>query len=78
VPNRPWTAVVNYCLPIGATSDDRGFVRYGIPEYIDTNIDQPESAGVAFSVQLVGVDPDNWGLLVPIETALGHERGKFQ
>jgi hypothetical protein len=78
IQNRPYTAVVNYCLPIGATSDDRGFVRYGIPEYVDTNIDQPESAGVAFSVQLVGVDPDNWGLLVPIETALGHERGKFQ
>jgi hypothetical protein len=72
------TGVVNYCLPIGATSDDRGFVRYGITEYIDNNIDEPESAGVAFSIQLTGVDPDNWGLLVPIETALGHERGKFQ
>lgn len=78
VASGPYTGVVNYCLPIGATSDDRGFVRYGITEYIDTNIDVPESAGVAFSIQLTGVDPDNWGLLVPIETALGHERGKFQ
>jgi hypothetical protein len=60
-----------------------GFVRFRIDEYIDTGIGRPESAAVAFSIQLqVDVLDEEGDLLfvrqfLPVETALGHERGKF-
>jgi hypothetical protein len=61
-----------------------GFVRFQIDEYIDNNIGQPESAAVAFSIQLqvdvIGEQRDElvFPQILPIETALGHERGKFK
>jgi hypothetical protein len=60
-----------------------GFVRFRIDEYLDTGIGQPESAAVAFSIQLQIdiLDEDRELLftpqLLPVETALGHERGQF-
>jgi len=60
-----------------------GFVRFRINEYLDTGIGAPESAAVAFSIQLQVdiLDEDNELLftpqLLPVETALGHERGQF-
>lgn len=45
-----------YCLPAGSEftgdTEHRGFVTYFLPEYIDTDIDAPESAGVAFSITM--------------------------
>jgi hypothetical protein len=61
-----------------------GFVLFRLDEYIDTGIGQPESSAVAFSIQLQVDILDEDGLLLatpqllPVETALGHERGKFQ
>jgi len=60
-----------------------GFVRFRINEYVDTGIGQPESAAVAFSIQLqIDVLDEEGDLLftpqlLPVETALGHERGQF-
>ncbi len=60
-----------------------GFVRFRINEYVDTNIGTPESAAVAFSIQLQLDVLDEEGdllftpQLLPVETALGHERGQF-
>lgn len=60
-----------------------GFVRFRIDEYLDTGIGAPESAAVAFSIQLQIdiLDEDRELLftpqLLPVETALGHERGSF-
>jgi hypothetical protein len=60
-----------------------GFVRFRINEYIDTNIGEPESSAVAFSIQLQLDILDEQGdllfapQLLPVETALGHERGQF-
>jgi hypothetical protein len=65
--------------PTGPTvNDEGGLVTYNLPEYIDNNVDAPESAGVAFSL-ILGSDvlytPPNtlWG-----GTTLGHERGTFK
>lgn len=65
------------CLPTGAAATGQGFVRYQLPEYIDTNIDSPESAGVAFSIKYgtYGTAVPN---ILPVETALGHERGTYK
>ncbi|MGB5830827.1 MAG: hypothetical protein WBG92_02385 [Thiohalocapsa sp.] len=60
-----------------------GFVRFRIDEYVDNNLGQPESAAVAFSIQLqIDIVNEEGDLLatpqlLPIETALGHERGQF-
>jgi hypothetical protein len=61
-----------------------GFVLFRLDEYVDTGVGQPESSAVAFSIQLQVDILDEDGLLLatpqllPVETALGHERGKFQ
>jgi hypothetical protein len=61
-----------------------GFVRFRIDEYVDTGIGAPESAAVAFSIQLqVDILDEEGDLLftpqlLPVETALGHERGSFE
>jgi hypothetical protein len=72
--------LANFCLPPGASVLDPGFARYSLPEYVDTNIDEPESAGVAFSIAFT-VDPDLVaiipGNIIPVESALAHERGLF-
>ncbi len=64
-----------------------GFVRFQINEYADDGSGQPTSAAVAFSIQLQIdvldaerrnlIDPNVLPTLLPIETALGHERGQF-
>jgi len=64
-----------------------GFVRFRINEYIDTNKGTPDSAAVAFSIQLQidVLDAERRNLIdfnvlptvLPVETALGHERGQF-
>jgi len=60
-----------------------GFVRFRIDEYIDNNTNLPESAAVAFSIQLQLDVLDEEGdllftpQLLPVETALGHERGQY-
>lgn len=64
-----------------------GFVRFKINEYIDTNKGTPDSAAVAFSIQLQidVLDAERRNLInfnvlptvLPVETALGHERGQF-
>jgi len=68
------------CYPNGTQSalTKPGFVRYQIDEQGDTNINAPEQAAVAFSIlwhEVTNVDAIN--NIVPVETALGHERGKF-
>jgi len=46
----------NYCLPAGSpftgATEHYGYVTYYVPEYIDTGINEPESAGVAFSITM--------------------------
>jgi hypothetical protein len=60
-----------------------GFVRFRINEYVDNFLGTPESAAVAFSIQLqLDVLDEDGDLLftpqlLPVETALGHERGQF-
>lgn len=61
-----------------------GFAVFQLNEYVDTNINQPESAAVAFSIQLQVdvIDEEHAGpvfvpQLLPVETALAHERGQF-
>ena len=67
------------CYPNGIDHDSThpGFVRYQIPEQGDTNIGVPEQAAVAFSI--LWQHTRTRGILdtVPVETSLGHERGKF-
>lgn len=60
-----------------ATVDDPGFILYGMDEPIDTGIDTPESAGVAFAIQFNTEIGDTAPNVIPIETAFGHERGLF-
>jgi len=62
-----------------------GFVRWQISEYIDTGINQPESAAVAFSIHLqvdvINEQKDDVVLvpqILPVETALAHERAQFK
>jgi hypothetical protein len=61
-----------------------GFVRFRINEYEDNNLGLPESAAVAFSIQLqLDVLDEDGALrfqpqLLPVETALAHERGSFE
>jgi hypothetical protein len=60
------------CVPSRSAERNIGFVNYqGIKEYIDTNKDAPESAGVTFSVEF-GRVPE----LFKIQ--LGHERGTYK
>ncbi|EGV19383.1 hypothetical protein [Thiocapsa marina] len=63
-----------YCLPTQLSGDEIGFVTYYIPEYIDTNIDEPESAGVAFSILMDWDAVDN----LRFTTSLGQERGTYK
>ena len=98
VPELPWVdAALELCYPEGKfqvgldilNSDIfyPGFVRFQINEYIDNGTGQPESAAVAFSIQLQidVLDAQRENLidfrvlptLLPVETALGHERGQF-
>jgi hypothetical protein len=98
VPDLPWVdAALELCYPeakfeIGLDIFDGdifypGFVRFQIDEYIDNGTGQPESAAVAFSIQLQidVLDAQRRNLidfrvlptLLPVESALGHERGKF-
>ena len=65
------------CYPNGIASalSQPGFVRYQIDEEGDTGIGGPEQAAVAFSVLFDVTDTNNG--IIPVETALGHERGKF-
>ncbi len=73
-----WTTdEATLCLPTGADATGQGFVRYQLPEYIDTNIDSPESAGVAFSIKY-GTYGTALPNILPVETALGHERGTYK
>lgn len=60
----------------GTTEPQRGFgfVRYSIPEYIDTGIGAPESAGVAFSIM---ADSDAGGRLRYTSTP-AQVRGTFK
>ncbi len=67
-----------------------GFVRFQIDEYALNAVPTfaPTSAAVAFSIQLQIdvldaerrnlIDPNVLPTLLPIETALGHERGQFE
>ena len=66
------------CYPNGIVSAllRPGFVRYQIDEQGDTNIGAPEQAAVAFSI-LWHQTGSGVNDVVPVETALGHERGKF-
>ena len=77
----PWKNLntTQLCYPNGINHDlhHPGFVRYQIPEQGDTNIGVPEQAAVAFSI--LWQHTHTRGILdtVPVETSLGHERGKF-
>lgn len=98
VPELPWVdAALELCYPEGKFQVGLdifngdifypGFVRFQINEYIDSGTGQPESAAVAFSIQLQidVLDAQRENLidfrvlptLLPVETALGHERGQF-
>jgi len=98
LPALPWLdATLELCYPEGdfkvgldLLNGDifyPGFVRFKINEYIDTGKGSPDSAAVAFSIQLqVDVlDEERRNLVnlkviptvLPVETALGHERGQF-
>jgi hypothetical protein len=60
-----------------STADFPGFILMGMKEPIDSNIDAPESAGVAWSIQFdveLGTAMPN---VVPTAMAFGHERGLF-
>ncbi|UHD14528.1 hypothetical protein [Thiocapsa bogorovii] len=63
-----------FCLPTAAAATEVGFVTYYIPEYIDTNINQAESAGVAFSILMDWDAIDN----LRFTTSLGQERGTYK
>ncbi|MGH8558199.1 MAG: hypothetical protein ACRESZ_12210 [Methylococcales bacterium] len=65
-----------------------GFMKLYLPELVDNNLNRPESSMVAFSIPLqYFATVENAGAgggpvltdisLIPFETALGHERGKF-
>lgn len=98
LPALPWLdATLELCYPEGKfklgldliKSDIfyPGFVRFKINEYIDTDKGSPDSAAVAFSIQLQidVLDAERRNLInfnvlptvLPVETALGHERGQF-
>ncbi|QIK38608.1 hypothetical protein GWK36_12145 [Caldichromatium japonicum] len=73
------------CLPDtsnGGSSVARpNFVSYYLPEYVDTNADRPESAGVAFTLSwTLNVDArDNSTVRYFEQTMLlGHERGTYR
>jgi hypothetical protein len=67
-----------------------GFVRFQINEYATNAVPtfSPTSAAVAFSIQLQVdvldaerrnlIDPNVLPTLLPVETAIGHERGQFE
>jgi hypothetical protein len=65
------------CRP-SASNSAPGFIRYVIPEPLDTNIGTPESAAVAFSFQFQQNVGSNQTTTLPSSTALGHELGKFK
>lgn len=67
----------NLCLPdIGRSAN---FVSYYLPEYVDTNADAPESAGIAFSLFWNGAfnGVNTWQNFEQT-MILGHERGTFR
>lgn len=73
------------CLPDsskGRTSVNRpNFVSYYLPEYVDTNADRPESAGVAFTLSwTLNVDATEPDEVRYFEQTmiLGHERGTYR
>jgi hypothetical protein len=61
-----------------------GFVRYKMAEYIDTNINQAQSAVFAFSLKVDGgvVNNDSGqfadALVLMLESSLGHDLGTFK
>lgn len=64
----------DFCLPNFEAAFTPGFVTYYLPEYIDTGIDEPESAGVAFSILMDWDAVDN----LRFTTSLGQERGTYK
>ena len=77
-PIGPDVQVQDYCLPDGATfsrdAEAPGFVTYFLPEYIDNNIDAPESAGVAFSIHMDWDANDQ----LRFTSSVGQERGTYK
>jgi hypothetical protein len=63
-----------YCLPTAGAATEVGFVTYYLPEYVDNNINEAESAGVAFSILM---DYDAIDTL-RFTTSLGQERGTYK
>jgi len=68
------------CLPNAGAAADSGFVTYFLPEYLDTNIDAPESAAVAFSLVAEPAIPGAGDTpnVLEVSTALAHERGTYK
>jgi hypothetical protein len=69
------------CTPHGSLATDNGFVRYVLPEYRDTNIDAPETAGATFSLTYepaVGVSGLPYPNALEAATNIGHERGTYK
>lgn len=71
------TSKARLCAPSSGYATEAGFVQYQIREYIDTGIDAPESAAVAFSL-LWSSDLDTTPGSFEITTVLAHERGTFK
>lgn len=82
-PDNGWASQAELCIPFDEdgdqTTNDAGFVRAQMPEYIDETtlgITGPESSIYAFSITFdrVGTDLPNW---LNGAVALGHDRGMF-
>ncbi|MFA6064096.1 MAG: hypothetical protein WC736_16015 [Gallionella sp.] len=78
--------------PVGITDLERilsgGFMKFQLPEQVDTGLNAPESSAVFFSIPLqyhvtletdpiLGVPVPTDISLIPFSTALGHDRGMF-
>lgn len=76
-------SVENLCLPDASKGEESvarpNFVSYYLPEYIDTNVDRPESAGVAFNL-FWSLELNAGSSITAFEQtmALGHERGTYR
>jgi hypothetical protein len=70
------TQNVNLQVPTVVPTDS-GFVRYVINEYVDNNIDAPESSGVAFALVFGAAGAGTPNRLDGVVT-LGQERGTFK
>lgn len=80
-----WVNERSVCDPDGANdigiqqaAYEPGFIRYGLSEYIDNDLDRPESAGVAFSIIMDEYIGYSYPYYIPMELAFGHERGIFK